>query len=358
MRGDKTKRLNTESVETTLLKIKELRLEQKIKYKGETDSINDNIINFKIPDSWKLVKLSDVFINPANSISDGPFGSNLKSSDFQKTGFPVLKIQNIDRNEFITKDISFISQEKLNELKKHQYNSGDIIITKLGSPLGKACIVPKVLQLGVIVADLIRIKTSEFINSKFLMYSLNSPYIISQIEKLSKGTTRQRVTLSAVRNLTLVLPNINEQEEIVNKVEELDDELRNLTSFINTTILEVKALKQKILNDAYFGNLVPNNLNDDSMEEYLLKIKFVKKEYINTQKEKIKFVSKPQKMKKKLEDIEDILKTKNEPVTSFSLWQESMYKDNIEDFYKKLKEIDTKIKEFKEGHISYIELVK
>jgi type I restriction enzyme, S subunit len=355
LKGKKTKRLNAESVEKILFKIKEQRLEQKINYHGESDFIKDP--NIKIPDNWKLVKLSDVFINPSNSISDGPFGSNLKSSDFQSTGFPILKIQNIDRNSFISKDISYVSEEKLNDLKKHQFNSGDIVITKLGSPLGKACIVPKNFQLGVIVADLIRIKFNEFINSKFLMYSLNSPYMISQIEKLSKGTTRQRVTLSDIRNLLLIFPNLREQEDIVNKIEALDDELRNLTSFITRTILEVEALKQKILNDAYNANLVFNVKKDNSLEEYLLNIKIEKEKHIILQKEKSKLIPKVKKMKIDL-DLEEILKSKNEPIKSFDLWQESNYKDNIEEFYKRLKELDTKIKEIKDGHLSYIELVK
>lgn len=354
LKGDRT-RSNTESVENVLIKIKELRLEKKIKYNGESD--NTSNINIKIPKNWKLVKLSDVFINPTNSISDGPFGSNLKSADFQSSGFPVLKIQNIDRNKFISKNISYISKEKLDELQKHQFNSGDIIITKLGSPLGKACIVPKSFQVGVIVADLIRIKSSEFINSKFLMYSLNSSYIISQIEKLSKGTTRQRVTLSDIRNLSLIFPSIQEQEDIVNKIEVLDDELQNLGSFITRTILEVDALKQKILNDAYSGDLVFNIKNDSSSKKYLSNIKIEKEKYINILKEKNKLIPKAKKMKTDLE-IEDILKAKDEPITSFLLWQESKYKDNIEEFYKKLKELDPKIKEFKEGHLSFIELIK
>lgn len=355
LKGDKTKRTKSDSVNDILLEIKKIRAEQKIKYKEEIENFKN--IEFEIPENWKAVKLSDVYINPSNSISDGPFGSNLKSSDFQKQGYPILKIQNIERNEFISKDISYVDDTKFNELKRHQFSSGDIIITKLGSPLGKACIVPSNFEQGVIVADLIRIKKNEFINSKFLMYSLNAPYIISQIEKLSKGTTRQRVTLNGIRNLTLVLPSLFEQNIIANKIEELDDEIKNLTSFIKRTVLEVNALKQKILADAFSGELVYNDLLVDTEDDYLKKIFIEKEKIVLLQKEKNKLIPKVKKMKVDL-DLEEILKSKNEPIKSFDLWQESIYKDNIEEFYKKLKELDTKVKEFKEGHLSYIELIK
>lgn len=354
-KGDKTKRIKSDSVDDILLEVKKNRSEQKINYRGENESLTN--IDFQIPENWKLVKLCDIFVNPLSSISDGPFGSNLKSSDFQKQGYPVLKIQNIDRNEFVTKDITYVSEEKYNELKKHQFICGDIIITKLGSPLGKACIIPSNFKHGVIVADLIRIKKNEYINSKFLMYSLNAPYMISQIEKLSKGTTRQRVTLNGIRNLTLIFPNLSEQEIIANKIEELDDEIKNLTGFIKRTILEVNALKQKILEEAFNGDLVTNDSSKNVEDDYLRKILIEKQKYIILQKEKTKLIPKVKKMKIDL-DLEEILQNKNEPIKSFDLWQESKYKDNIEEFYKKLKELDSKIKEFKDGHLSYIELIK
>lgn len=354
-KGDKTKHIKSDSKNNILSEIKKARAKQKIDYKKDNESLKN--IDFEIPKNWKIVKLCDVFVNPTTSITDGPFGSNLKSTDFQKQGYPILKIQNIDRNEFISKDISYVTEEKFNELKKHQFSSGDIIITKLGSPLGKACIVPANFKQGVIVADLIRIKKSEYINSKFLMYSLNAPYMISQLEKLSKGTTRQRVTLNGIRNLTLIFPNLSEQDIIVNKIDELDDEIKNLTGFIKRTILEVNALKQKILADAFTGDLVFNDLSKKIQEDYLQKILIEKEKHIISQKEKTKLIQKVKKMKIDL-DLEEILQNKNEPIKSFDLWQESKYKDNIEEFYKKLKELDNKIKEFKEGHLSYIELIK
>jgi len=36
----------------------------------------------------------------------------------------------------------------------------------------------------------------------------------------------------------------------------------------------------------------------------------------------------------------------------------SIYKNDIEEFYKKLKELESKIRELKEGHLSFIELIK
>jgi len=327
------------------------------KYKGKNTLDNKNIISYDLPPHWRLVKLSDLFINPVDSITDGPFGSNLKSEDFQETGLPVLKIQNIDRNKFISKDISYISEEKFNQLEKHQFRSGDIIITKLGSPLGKACLVPNNFDKGVIVADLIRIKESDYINSKFLMYSLNSPYVISQIEKLSKGTTRQRVTLSDIRNLVIIFPSLEEQQLIVSNIEELDDEINILSEIIAQSTLNVQALKQKILKEAFSGKLISENMNEDDVEAYLKQILLQKEEYLIKLKEHQKNSVKAKRIPINM-DLLELLEKEDNPISSHTLWQRSIYKNDIEEFYKKLKGLETKIREFKEGHLSFIELIK
>ncbi|WP_293302483.1 restriction endonuclease subunit S [Pedobacter sp. UBA4863] len=327
------------------------------KYTGRSNIDNKKIINYTLPNHWRLAKLSDLYVDPVDSISDGPFGSNLKSDDFQETGFPVLKIQNIDRNKFISKDISYVSEEKFNKLEKHQFQNGDVIITKLGSPLGKACIVPANFNKGIIVADLIRIKKNEYINSKFLMYSLNSPYIISQIEKLAKGTTRQRVTLRDVRNLIIIFPSIEEQELIVASIEELDDEINILTDVVNQSSLNVQALKQKILLDAFSGNLINYDINKANVTKYLEKILVEKERFLNKIKKQQKKIVKTSRINSDM-DLLEVLKKEENPISSHALWQKSIYKSDIEEFYKKLKELDTKIRELKDGHLSFIELIK
>lgn len=343
--------------EKILQEIDKKRLLIKKKYTGKNDIDNKDVINYDLPKHWQLVKLSDLYVDPVDSITDGPFGSNLKSDDFQETGLPVLKIQNIDRNKFISKDISYISEEKFNQLEKHQFRNRDIVITKLGSPLGKACIVPNNFNKGVIVADLIRIKKNEYINSKFLMYSLNSPYVISQIEKLSKGTTRQRVTLRDIRNLVIIFPSIEEQELIVNNIEELDDEINDLSEIINRSSLNVQALKQKILQDAFSGNLINKEIYEENIEDYLEQIHLKKEEYLFKLKEHQKSIVKTKRINVNM-DLLDILEKEENPISSHTLWQRSIYKNDIEEFYKKLKELESKIREIKEGHLSFIELIK
>jgi type I restriction enzyme S subunit len=146
-------------------------------------------------------------------IVDGPFGSELQRKDYITAGVPVLKIQNVKPFGIELKKMDYVSPAKFQELRRHSYKRGDIVLTKLGSPLGASAIIED-LEEGLIVADLVRIRAKQ-INTKYLCYHLNSQRTNDFINSMQKGTTRPRVTLSVVRELPIFVPSSAEQQRIV-----------------------------------------------------------------------------------------------------------------------------------------------
>ncbi|BBE16060.1 type I restriction-modification system, specificity subunit S [Aquipluma nitroreducens] len=230
-------------------------------------------IRIEIPSSWLQVGLSDLFLDPKNNIVDGPFGSNLKASEYKEEGVPIIRIQNIDRNKFIDKNINYVTEEKAEFLSRHSFQSGDIIITKLGTPVGKACFVPEIFERGIIVADLIRVRIdNDNINEKFLVYQINSSFLITQFEKFTKGTTRPRINLSIVRELKFNLPPLKEQQRIVAVIEELFSDLDNGIANLKLAQNQLKVYRQALLKYAFNGKLTEKwrlENNPESTEKLL-----------------------------------------------------------------------------------------
>lgn len=160
-----------------------------------------------------FVPLKDLCENYKDDIVDGPFGANLKREHYQSEGIPVLKIQNIKAFRITQKKMDYVTLEKYEELKRHSYRSDDIIMTKLGDPLGESAIVDGIND-GLIVADLVRIRANK-IDTRYLCYHLNSPATNSYINAQQKGTTRPRVRISVVRDLPIFVPPLAEQKRIV-----------------------------------------------------------------------------------------------------------------------------------------------
>jgi type I restriction enzyme S subunit len=176
----------------------------------------------ELPRGWVWKRLAALCIEK-DGIVDGPFGSNLKRSDYKPSGIPVLKIQNVKAGSIVLKKMDYVSPDKFNELRRHSYTAGDIVMTKLGEPLGISALVSGV-QDGLIVADLVRLRPTG-VNPKFLEYQLNAPQVLDSINAQQKGTTRPRVNLKMVRDLPIAVPPLDVQQRIV---EILEDHLSRL----------------------------------------------------------------------------------------------------------------------------------
>lgn len=242
-----------------------------------------------IPSNWLQVPLSDLFLDPQNNIVGGPFGSNLKASEYKDEGIPIIRIQNISRNRFLDKNINFVTEEKAELLSRHSFKSGDIIITKLGAPLGKACFVPKKYEQGIIVADLVRARVDhKNINEKFLVYQLNSSILIKQFDKFTKGTTRPRIKLSIVRELIFNLPPLNEQQRIVDIIEELFSDLDNGVANLKLAQKQLKVYRQALLKHAFEGKLTEQWRKKNHPESAERLLKRIKKESKNRHEQELK----------------------------------------------------------------------
>ena len=57
---------------------------------------------------WKVMTLAKLAANEPHSFVDGPFGSSLKADEYRDTGVPIIRLQNIRPNRFLSKQIKFI----------------------------------------------------------------------------------------------------------------------------------------------------------------------------------------------------------------------------------------------------------
>lgn len=230
-----------------------------------------------LPNGWLELDFGDLFTLPRDDIVDGPFGSNLKASEYVSEGVPIARLQNIDRNQFIAKNIQYVTKDKSEELARHTFMPGDILITKLGDPLGKACLAPESIAKGVLVADVVRARlTHEWVDRRFLCYQINANYVAEQFKDQTKGTTRPRVNLTKIRGLRARLCPLTEQARIVAKLEELLSDLDAGVAELKTAQKKLAQYRQSLLKAAVEGALTAewraNNTPSESGSQLLKRI--------------------------------------------------------------------------------------
>lgn len=196
---------------------------------------------------WKKKQLIDTAdTNTKWSFTGGPFGSNLKANDYTIEGFRIIQLQNIGDGEFNDESKIFTSKEKADELLSCNIYAGDIIISKMGDPVGRACIIPDNLTRCVMASDGIRLVVDENNYSKYFIYTLiNSTNIRESIERKSTGSTRKRIGLDVLRSIVLLLPKkCKEQEKIAACFQALDESIKAESQKIEKLKVHKKGLMQ------------------------------------------------------------------------------------------------------------------
>jgi type I restriction enzyme S subunit len=180
---------------------------------------------FRGAEGWSEARLIDTADRSVKwSFIGGPFGSNLKSSDYVADGIRIIQLQNIGDGEFFDEYRIFTTPEKADELLSNNIYPGEIIMSKMGDPVGRACLIPTFHDRYVMCSDGIRLVVNEKGNNKYFVYSLiNSPLFRAIVEKTATGSTRKRIGLDELKNLPMRLPTRAEQQKIAECLSSVDE---------------------------------------------------------------------------------------------------------------------------------------
>lgn len=224
---------------------------------------------------WKVLKAADACIKVQS-------GSTPKNSPFTAEGdVPYLKVYNIqDQKIAFDYKPQFISNEihTTGSMKRSIVKPNDVLMNIVGPPLGKIAIVTEQYPEWNINQAIVLFRPKPFLLTEFLYYSLCGGREIERISFELKGSAgQQNISLTQSRNFILDIPSIEEQKEIVSKVEELFAFADKIEANYLKAKTKIEHLPQTILAKAFRGELVGQDPNDEPASELLEKIMEAKK---------------------------------------------------------------------------------
>jgi len=186
----------------------------------------------EVPAHWagnyKLVNFSEY---GRGSFVNGPFGSDLLSSELMEVGVPVVYIRDVKTTGYKRKSTVCVTEAKAEQLTVCRVISADVLIAKVGDPPGDSCVYPEQEPEAIITQDVIRIRVNrELVDPDYLSMLLNSDYGKTVIDDISVESTRKRVSLGDFKSTRFPLPPIEEQRLIA---EYVDEKCRNLDWLIS-----------------------------------------------------------------------------------------------------------------------------
>lgn len=205
---------------------------------------------------FKKTPIQQLAKQQKHSLAIGPFGSNLKVSDYREAGHPLVFVREIRANRFGDNATKFISSKKFDELKAHRVSPGDILITKMGDPPGDIAIYPVDRPEAVITADCIKLSVdcSEYSKS-YIAYAMQANEFRRDVFSISAGVAQQKVNLTKFRKLAIPVPEMEEQIEISSKIDQLFAHVDHIEEQVNNALARVNHLTQSILAKAFRGEL-------------------------------------------------------------------------------------------------------
>lgn len=204
----------------------------------------------------KVLPIAEILTKTRKGMSTGPFGTMIKKSNHKATGVPMLGIENIGRGQFVDGNKIYVTAEKAEELKAFSLRAGDIIISRSGT-VGEICAVPERAEGSLLSTNLMRVSLDNtMIRSDYFIALFQSKGIVlDQIKELCKGSTRDFLNQTILKQIVFPVPSMEKQEEIVSIIEARMSVCDSIEQTVDIALQQAEVMRQSILKQAFKGEL-------------------------------------------------------------------------------------------------------
>ncbi|MFK1953430.1 restriction endonuclease subunit S [Bacteroides fragilis] len=248
--------------------IQEGKIKRSKKSKVSSDTPHYQNVPFVVPNNWVWCRLDDLAF-----YKKGPFGSSLTKAMFVQKGDDTYKVY--EQKNAIQKDHElgsyYISKEKYCSLSSFAVHPYDIIVSCAGT-IGETYVLPQNIQEGIINQALMLIRLYNREIERF--YLLYFDFILKQeAYKESKGTAIKNIPpFDVLKNFLIPIPPKEEQNRILSEVDKWMSFVNAIETNSNDLQTIIKQTKNKILDLAIHGKLVPQDPNDEPAIKLLKRI--------------------------------------------------------------------------------------
>lgn len=176
-------------------------------------------------------------------------GDWIESKDQSNEGIRLVQTGNIGEGKYLEKAdrAKYISEETFDVLKCTEIFPGDILVSRLPEPVGRACIIPEKEERMITAVDCTICRPDENVVLKeYLCYFMQSEAYYTRLMNNVTGTTRKRISRKNLGNVELNIPNKAIQVAVVEKLDILSrvidgrkEELEKLDELIKARFVEL-----------------------------------------------------------------------------------------------------------------------
>lgn len=200
----------------------------------------------EIPEHWDVINLKKC----CETITDGSHFSPETTSE----GKYYITVRDVGKDSIDFDNAPKISVEDYNTLKRNgcEPKKGDVLLSKDGT-IGK-CIIVNGTDF-VILSSLGLLRPNNLIESEYLRYYLLSDINVKQMYSHIRGSAIKRLTISIIKELLLICPPLNEQEDIINYLNPKISRINNTINKIQDNINLLEEYKTSLIHHVVTGKI-------------------------------------------------------------------------------------------------------
>lgn len=144
-------------------------------------------------------------------------GDWIESKDQSELGVRLIQTGNVGNGFFKDKEDKsrYISEETFDNLHCTEIYPGDILVSRLPDPIGRACIIPQGIGRTITAVDCTIIRLKDIILPDYFITYTMTPSYAAQINEVTTGTTRRRVSRANLGNILIPCPSTAKQQQFV-----------------------------------------------------------------------------------------------------------------------------------------------
>ena len=204
-----------------------------------------------IPETWEFERLKHL----TQIISKGTTPSTIGKEIYSNGVIRFLKAENIVNNQVSETPEFYIDEDTHKILKRSNLQANDLLFVIAGATIGKVAILPN----SFVPANtnqaicFIRLKDNEMV--RFIWYILQSDITRNYIWVNAVQSAQPNISMEDLGNMQIPVPQISEQNEIVNYIDSCIVPIENTIEICNKQIALLQERKQIIINDVVTGKV-------------------------------------------------------------------------------------------------------
>lgn len=219
-----------------------------------------------VPEHWRSVPIKYMALERSSLFLDGDW---IESKDISSEGIRYITTGNVGEGSYKEQGAGFISEETFHSLGCTDVYEGDVLISRLNNPIGRACVTPDLGGRVVTSVDNVIFRPDSRFHKKFIVYLFSSEEYFRHTGNLARGATMQRISRGLLGNIRVVTPSLEEQAHIARF---LDHETARIDALIEEQQRLIELLKEKrqaVISQAVTKGLDPTVPMKDSGVEWL-----------------------------------------------------------------------------------------